>query len=334
MPGRAVRIATRPVSIAVTLAASAALATAWMLFADDDSQDLAGTLTEVHWLSFAAILTLLLIAAVHYLSAAIALRGVSNRPLPLVEATSSQLAAATMNRIVPNGFGGAAVNVRYLSRSGLTPGAATSALAALALLGGLTDAVYVAVVTTLGPALGMGGATQELHTLSQAGVAAGQSHTWLLAAVVTVLVVVLLVRTRGRLFRVVTAAARHATVHARDLVLQPRRLGVAAGASTMTTAILSAGFVLAVEVWGQAAHPLHVSALIAVYWIAVAANDAAPLPAFLGLTEAAMIAALVLSGYSAGSATVAVLAFRLITFWLPMPFGVLASRRLRRAQLL
>lgn len=334
MPGRALRIATRPISIALTLATSVALAAAWLLLADDHSQDIAGSFAEIHWLSAVAILALMLIAAVHYVSGAIAVRGVSNRPLPLAEVTSSQLAAAAINRLVPNGLGGAAVNARYLVRSGLTPGAATSAMAALALIGALTDAFYVAVVTTIGPALGIGGATQELRALSRAGVAAGQSHRWLLVATVSLVVVALLARTRARLLTVVVTAARHAAAHARDLVVQPRRLGVATAASTLTTVILSAGFVLSVHVWGHAAHPLHVGALIAVYWIAVAASDATPVPAFLGLTEAALIAALVVSGYTTSSATISVLAFRLITFWLPLPFGLLATRRLRRAQLL
>lgn len=161
-----------------------------------------------------------------------------------------------------------------------------------------------------------------------------QSHRWLLAGVGIALVVTLLVRTRGRLFQVVAASARHAVAHGRDLTTQPRRLGVAAAASTLTTAILSAGFVLSVEVWGRAPHPLPVGALIAIYWVSAAASDATPVPAFFGLTEAALIGSLVLGGYSARSATGAVLAFRLVTFWLPLPFGVLATRRLRRAQLL
>lgn len=334
MSERAIRIATRPISIATTCVVSVALGAAWLLFASDHSQDLAGSFAQLHWLGALTVLVLFGIAAIHYLSAALALRSVSNRPLPLMEATSSQLAAATMNRIVPNGLGGATVNARYLTRSGLTPGAATSAMATLALVGAVTDAAYVAGVTTVGPAVGIGGATHELHALARAGVAAGRSHTWLLIAAATALAVILLVRTRGRLVSVITTAARHAFVHARQLVTRPQQLGVAALASTMTTAILSAGFVLSVMVWGHAAHPLPIGALIAIYWIAVAANDASPVPAFVGLTEAALIGALVLGGYSAGSATIAVLAFRLIVFWLPVPVGVLATRRLRRAQLL
>lgn len=334
MSGRAIRIATRPISIAATCAVSLALAATWLLFVNDHSQDFTDSFAEVHWLGAATIVLLVAVAGVHYVSAALALRSVSNRPLPLMQATSSQLAAATMNRVVPNGLGGATVNARYLVRSGLTPGAATSAMATLALVGGLTDAAYVATVTTVGPAVGVGGATHELHTLSQAGVAASQSHTWLLALAATTVVIVLLARTRGRLISVIAAAARHAVVHFKGLVTKPQQLGVAAVASTLTTAILSAGFVLSVTVWGRAAHPLPVGALIAIYWIAAAASDATPVPAFVGLTEAALIGALVLGGYTASSATIAVLAFRLIVFWLPVPFGMLATRRLRRAQLL
>lgn len=173
MTGRALRVATRPISIAATCAVSAALAAAWLLLGADHGTDLAGSFAEVNWLGAATIVALMLIGVVHYVSAAIALRGVSNRPLPLVQATSSQLAAATMNRLVPNGLGGATVNARYLVRSGLTPGAAASAMAALAFVGVITDALYVAGVTTVGPAVGIGGATHELRALSHAGAAAG-----------------------------------------------------------------------------------------------------------------------------------------------------------------
>ena len=38
------------------------------------------------------------------------------------------------NRLVPNGLGGTAVNLRYLARAGVTPGAAGTAVAMLAVL--------------------------------------------------------------------------------------------------------------------------------------------------------------------------------------------------------
>jgi uncharacterized membrane protein YbhN (UPF0104 family) len=63
-------------------------------------------------------------------------------------------------------------------------------------------------------------------------------------------------------------------------------------------------------------------------------GGATPLPAFVGVTETALVGGLILSGYSSGSAILAVVIFRLITYWLPLPLGVLAARNLRTQALL
>jgi uncharacterized membrane protein YbhN (UPF0104 family) len=47
-----------------------------------------------------------------------------------------------------------------------------------------------------------------------------------------------------------------------------------------------------------------------------------------------LIGGLVLAGYSSGSALLSVIIFRAVTYWLPLPVGLWAARRLRRANLL
>jgi len=335
MSGRAtVRLAARPISIAAACAAVVVAGCSWLLISEDGSDDLGSTVARLPWLSLLALAALALVMVVHYVSGALALRGVSNRALPLGPTTWTQFAAAAVNRFAPNGVGAAAVNVRYLTRVGLTPGAATSALAALALIGSLVDAAYIAGVTALGPAVGVGGARHELQVLGRAGVTAGGRHSWLFIGIAIALVIVVAIRTRGPLLRGIVSGARHAALHARDLLTSPGQVATAAAASSATTVVLSGGFVLAVNRWGQATHPLSAGALIAMYWVAAAAANAAPLPACFGLTEAALVGALVLGSYTAESATVAVIVFRQMTFWLPVPIGAFAARRLRRRQLL
>ena len=78
----------------------------------------------------------------------------------------------------------------------------------------------------------------------------------------------------------------------------------------------------------------HAGALIAVYLFASAAGGTLPLPPILGTTEIALVSALVISGYTSASAITAVLIFRAISYWLPLPIGAWAARRLRRAKLL
>jgi uncharacterized membrane protein YbhN (UPF0104 family) len=327
--------ATSPGPAQLTLAGLCAAGALAYAGASEDANDvIASALLEVPWPALATVALLSVLACVHFLSAAWALRAVSGRPLAWLPTTFAQVAAAATNRIVPNGIGGTGLNLRYLLRVGVSPGAAASGMAALALMGGATDAGYVAAVTAVGPAVGLPGAAHELSTLTAGGVQAGQQHIVLIATAAILLVVAVVVRSRRAARLHVAAGARQALGHARDLICHPGRLGAAALASTATTVAMSVGFVLAVDVFGQAATPVPAGALVAIYLVAAAAGGATPLPAFFLVTELALVAALVLAGYSSGSAVVAVLAFRAVTYWLPLPLGVWMGQRLRKAKLL
>ncbi|WP_372509158.1 lysylphosphatidylglycerol synthase domain-containing protein [Actinomadura madurae] len=61
-----------------------------------------------------------------------------------------------------------------------------------------------------------------------------------------------------------------------------------------------------------------------------AAGSAIPTPGGVGSTEAALVAALAALDIDTGAALHAVLLFRAITFWAPVPLGILACRTLRR----
>jgi glycosyltransferase 2 family protein len=61
---------------------------------------------------------------------------------------------------------------------------------------------------------------------------------------------------------------------------------------------------------------------------------AAPTPGGLGAMEAALVAGLTAFGLASGPAIIGVLAFRLVTFWLPILPGWLAFRSLRRTQVI
>ena len=312
----------------------AAVAAAWVWVMHDQTGDATNAIMRLPWAVIACAVALVGATVVHFVCAGATLRAVSGRALPWGETGLVQLAAAATDRVVPTGMGGAALNGRYLLRSGLAPGAVATALGGLAALGAVSDAAYVAGVITLGPRLGAGGASGELKALVAQGISSGRHQWWLVAAVVGVAGTVILARLRGRLVRGGISALRHAATHAVALATSPRRLATATAASMATTAVLSVGFVTAVATWGHAVKPLPVGALIALYWAAAAAGNATPLPAFFGVTEAALIGGLVVAGYTSTSATVAVVVFRLVTYWLPLPVGIWATRRLRRVKLL
>ena len=319
---------------AIAVLALLAVLLVWTASRDDVTEYGAALLTSVPWTASAAVLLLFALVAVHYLSAAIALRAVSGQRTPLGSTLLVQFAAAATNRIVPSGVGAASVNLRYLLRGGMTLGAATSSLAALGVVGGVTDLVYGAAVTAAGPMVGLDGATAELHGLAAHGLRAGQQHYGVLLLVAMVVLAVFMVRNRGSLRTSLVASSRQAGGHARRLVGHRRRVASASAASVLTTVMMSVGFVVAVNVWGHSATPLPAGALIAIYLFASAAGGTLPLPPILGTTEIALVSALVIGGYTSASAIEAVLIFRAISYWLPLPIGAWAARRLRRDQLL
>ena len=54
-------------------------------------------------------------------------------------------------------------------------------------------------------------------------------------------------------------------------------------------------------------------------------------PGGLGFVEAGLTATLALAGVSAGAAVLATLAYRLFTYWLPLPLGLLGLVLQRKA---
>jgi uncharacterized protein (TIRG00374 family) len=74
----------------------------------------------------------------------------------------------------------------------------------------------------------------------------------------------------------------------------------------------------------------NLAAVAVVLLVGSALGSALPTPGGLGGVEGAMVAGLVAAGVGAGAALSAVLLFRLLSFWAPMPVGAAALLWLRR----
>ena len=70
--------------------------------------------------------------------------------------------------------------------------------------------------------------------------------------------------------------------------------------------------------------------LAAAYLAGAAIGAASPTPGGVGAIEAALVGALIGFNFPSGSAVAGVLAFRLVTYWLPILPGTTAFRALRR----
>ncbi|MBX6387424.1 MAG: flippase-like domain-containing protein [Frankia sp.] len=271
---------------------------------------------EVGW-------TLLAIAAaaMTYVAAAASLKGSVTRRLPFGQLIAVQVAGILPNQVLPAGVGIAAVQARYLRRSGLPMADAVASTAVNATVGMIPHALVLVVLIAAGHAPLPRGAAEQMTSVLPL-VAAGLGLMALLAAVVPA----------GR--RLARTAARH--------IVSQRRLLTGAG-SRSRFALL----------WGgSAAIPLlHAACLCAVmaalnarfdplqvvviYLVASAAAALIPSPGGFGSLDAALTALLTgAAGAATTTAIAAVLGYRLLTAWLPMAPSAAVCGVMIRARLL
>jgi uncharacterized protein (TIRG00374 family) len=106
-----------------------------------------------------------------------------------------------------------------------------------------------------------------------------------------------------------------------EVVQQPRKLAEGIGGGLL----LSLCYILCLAACVQAFHSSAAFASIAVVYLTGSAlGSIIPTPGGIGTVEAALTAGLVAAGLHGTQAASAVLLFRLLTFWLPVPFGYAA----------
>jgi uncharacterized protein (TIRG00374 family) len=242
----------------------------------------------------------------------------------------SQLAGNALSKIAPGGgAAGAALQYRMLVESGVPAAAAGSGLAAAGLL---TFATLLAL-----PVLTVPGFIAGLP------VERGLVHAALLGAGVFIAVAVvggvLLASDRALMLvgRVVQGTRNRALsrrtpleslpeqlVHERNVAL--RVIG-GRGREALVSAVLRwlldyCALLLALAAVG--AEP-RASLVLLAYTAAQLLTMIPVTPGGLGFVEAGLTGLLVLAGVSAGDAAIATLAYRLVSYWLPLPVGALAA---------
>src|SRR6185436_4996617 len=112
-----------------------------------------------------------------------------------------------------------------------------------------------------------------------------------------------------------------------DVAQQPVKLAQGIGGALL----LSLSYILCVAAFGRS---VPIASIAVVYLTGSAIGSILPTPGGLGGVEAALTAGLTAAGLPGAVAVSAVLLFRLITFWLPVPFGWAAMSYLEREQAL
>ncbi len=273
----------------------------------------------------------------HYLSSSYCLRasaqGVHGRRLGLGiwEIANSQFAGAAANRLAPAGLGSAAVTCRYLTRRGLDCYEATAAVAFTGIVRGVTKLVLVVVAVATWSVTAKGG----LPTVDLGRLVPRQSRILVPGAIVVgctvIAIVVAAVCLRRRQAHVRVRGALTGIVRSfRQMFHTPRSMLESMAAATGAHVALALAFAFSVlAVPGVQTPPF--GELLVVYLLGASVGAAIPTPAGVGSTEAALITVLTAVNVPVGDAAQAVLLFRFMTFWAPIPAGIVSARRLRRS---
>jgi len=238
--------------------------------------------------------------------------------VPIAATFLAQIASSFTNRITPAKVGGMALNVRYLTKQGISTARATTGVAVSTAAGTVVHIVLTVVAVVWAGRTGLPG----IHAPSAGIVLIGVA---LLAGVATVVVIVPPLR---RWFSdSAVPSIRRSIGSFLEVMRTPRNVLMLLGGSALVTAANLAAFDVSLRAFGVSV-PLATAAVV--YLAGSALASAAPTPGGLGATEAALVAGLAVVDVRQNLAIPAVLLFRIATFWLPILPGWIALTVLQR----
>ncbi|HWG62405.1 MAG TPA: lysylphosphatidylglycerol synthase transmembrane domain-containing protein [Streptosporangiaceae bacterium] len=269
---------------------------------------------DVRWMLVALVLS-----ALTYPAAALSLSGFVPRKLPFGRTVLAQLAGSFVTLVTPVAVGGAALNIRYLQRSKV-PAAVAAASVSVAQV-----VAFALHITLLIVFVAITGASRR--SLSP--------PTWsyfVLAGLVALAGVALAVPQWRRLLRARLAPTIGQVVpRLLGVLQQPPKLAAGIGGALLLTGC----YILCLETSVLAlGGSISLAAVAVVYLTGNALGSVVPTPGGIGAVEAALSAGLTAAGMPGATAVSAVLLFRALTFWLPVPLGWGAFSYLQRRQFL
>jgi glycosyltransferase 2 family protein len=242
-----------------------------------------------------------------YFAAALSLTGYVRERLSFLRTVLVQLAASFAGFVTPPSVGGLAVNIRYLRKANIsTAGAATS----VGLSQVLNAVSHVLLLIVFAAATGTS-AHNRLPIPGWAFAAIG-------AVVAAILFMLAIPASRRWMLARLLPPLREALPRMLSLITDPLKLAEA----IVGTLALNAAYIAAL--WGAARafdSRIDFAAVAVIYLAGAAIASAAPTPGGLGAVEIALSTGLAAAGMASAAAISAVLLFRLLTFWLPVPFG-------------
>ncbi len=263
------------------------------------------------------ILVGLLLSAVTYAGASWSLSGFVLEKLRFARTVLAQLAGTFVTLVAPAAVGGVALNIRYLNKAKVAPADSASSVAVSQVIAFALHMTLLVVFIAI-----TGGAHRApFHVPGWAYFA--------LAAIAAVALSVLAVPAGRRVIRSRLAPTLGQVIpRLLDIAQRPAKLAEGIGGALLVTF----GYILClqVSVLAVGAHAPFFAVAV-VFLTGNAIGSVVPTPGGLGAIEIALSGALAtIAHVPTAFALSAVLLFRLLTFWLPIPVGYVAIKYLQR----
>ncbi len=293
----------------------AGTAGAYLLLSQLGNVDVAALIANADWRWFAAGLAA---SAISYLAAAFMLIGFVPERLRLTRTVLVQLASSFVKLVAPAAVSGIAINTRYLQKAGVPAGQAAASVGASQLTGMV---FHVGMLLLLGSVTGgAGGPSLPPSRLIIVG---------LLSAAVLAVIVFTIAPLRRLITSRVGSLFDGVIPRLLDVLQSPKKILTGAGGTLLLTLAFVVCLDASVRAFGGS---LSFTTVAVVFLTGNALGSAAPTPGGLGAVEGALSLGLTLAGLPAGTATSAVLMYRLLTFWLPVLPGWAAFAHLQRKE--
>jgi len=299
----------------LTLVAS--VAAFYLLAGELERQSLGSVLHKANWHWGIAALAL---SATTYVAATWSLSGFVSERLDFFRTLLAQVAGSFVTLVTPAAVGGAALNIRYLQRRKIPAAVAAASVGVAQVVAFVLHILLIVIFAAIA-----GSSAKEPI----------QPPKWayfVLAGLVVLAGVVLAIPAGRRVLRArLSPTLGQVMPRLLEVAQHPRKLAEGIGG----TLLLSLTYILCLAACVAAFHKsVPIASIGVVYLTGSAIGSILPTPGGIGGVEAALTAGLTAAGLPGAVAVSAVLLFRLLTFWLPVPFGWAALNYLERQQVL
>ena len=261
-------------------------------------------------------LVALALSAVTYVGATLSVSGFVAERLGFIRTMLVQLASSFVTLVTPAAVGGVALNVRYLQRRKIPSPVAVASIAVSQVVA-LT--LHILLLAIFGAIAGTG---------SKSSIRPPTWAYFVVAGLVVLAGAVLAFPAGRRLVRArVSPTFGQVLPRLVEVAQDPRKLIEGMGGALVLSLSYIACLSACVAAFGGS---VPIAKIGVVYLTGSALGSIIPTPGGLGAVEAALTAGLTAAGVPGGVAVSAVLMFRLLTFWLPVPFGWAAFNYLER----